>query len=114
MCYSECNALLPWNARMDADVPSIESSRSSMELPETSSGDRDQAGVSPGVYDIHSPRVPSVEEMTGLLQKALSCIPKELLLVNPDCGLKTRQREEAYPALENMVCAARNVRATIK
>jgi 5-methyltetrahydropteroyltriglutamate--homocysteine methyltransferase len=110
MCYSEFNAILPWIAKMDADVISIESSRSGMELLDAFTEFHYQADVGPGVYDIHSPRIPTVEEMTKLLKRALRDIPKEQLWVNPDCGLKTRQWEEAYPALENMVAAALKVR----
>jgi 5-methyltetrahydropteroyltriglutamate--homocysteine methyltransferase len=113
MCYSEFNAILPWIAAMDADVISIESSRSNMELLRAFSEFHYQAEVGPGVYDIHSPRIPDVEEMTELLHRALRHIPGEQLWVNPDCGLKTRQWEEAWPALENMVAAARQVRATL-
>lgn len=114
MCYSEFNAILPWIAKMDADVISIESSRSGMELLDAFTEFRYQAEVGPGVYDIHSPRIPTVEEMTELLKRALQHISKEQLWVNPDCGLKTRQWEEAYPSLENMVAAALKVRATIR
>jgi 5-methyltetrahydropteroyltriglutamate--homocysteine methyltransferase len=110
MCYSEFNAILPWIARMDADVLSVESSRSGMELLDAFAGFNYQAAVGPGVYDIHSPRIPGVEEMTELLQKALRHIARERLWVNPDCGLKTRQWEEAFPTLENMVAAALRVR----
>lgn len=114
MCYSEFNAILPWIARMDADVISIESSRSGMELLDAFTDFHYQAAVGPGVYDIHSPRIPSVEEMTALLKKALRHIAREQLWVNPDCGLKTRQWEEALPALENMVAAAVQVRETLQ
>lgn len=114
MCYSEFNAILPWIAEMDADVISIESSRSGMELLDAFAKFQYQAEIGPGVYDIHSPRIPTVEEMTGLLKRALQNIKKERLWVNPDCGLKTRQWEEAYPALENMVAAALKVRASLK
>ncbi|MDR2503468.1 MAG: 5-methyltetrahydropteroyltriglutamate--homocysteine S-methyltransferase [Deltaproteobacteria bacterium] len=110
MCYSEFNAILPWIAKMDADVISIESSRSGMELLDAFTEFKYQAQVGPGVYDIHSPRIPSVEEMVELLQRALRHISKEKLWVNPDCGLKTRQWEETYPSLENMVAAALRVR----
>ena len=68
----------------------------------------------PGVYDIHSPRIPSAEEMKDLLERALQYIPKEQLWVNPDCGLKTRQWDEAYPSLKNMVSAALAVRASLQ
>ncbi|MDR2574026.1 MAG: 5-methyltetrahydropteroyltriglutamate--homocysteine S-methyltransferase [Desulfovibrio sp.] len=111
MCYSEFNAILPWIAKMDADVISIESSRSGMKLLDAFTEFHYQAEIGPGVYDIHSPRIPTVEEMVELLRKALGHIPKERLWVNPDCGLKTRQWEEAYPALGNMVAAVLRVRA---
>lgn len=114
MCYSEFNAILPWIAQMDADVISIESSRSGMELLEAFTEFRYQGEVGPGVYDIHSPRIPGVEEMTDLLRRALRHIPKEQLWVNPDCGLKTRQWDEAYPSLENMVVAALRVRESLR
>ncbi|MDR1660505.1 MAG: 5-methyltetrahydropteroyltriglutamate--homocysteine S-methyltransferase [Desulfovibrio sp.] len=113
MCYSEFNAILPWIAKMDADVISIESSRSRMELLDAFSEFHYRGEVGPGVYDIHSPRIPSVEEVAELLRRALRHIPKERLWVNPDCGLKTRQWEEAYPALENMVAAALLVRESL-
>ena len=113
MCYSEFNAILPWIAKMDADVVSIESSRSKMELLDAFSHFHYEGSVGPGVYDIHSPRVPSEEEIEDLLKKALRFIPQEQLWVNPDCGLKTRKWEEAYPALENMVAAAAKIRAEL-
>jgi 5-methyltetrahydropteroyltriglutamate--homocysteine methyltransferase len=113
MCYSEFNAILAWIAKMNADVISIESSRSAMELLDAFTEFHYQAEVGPGVYDIHSPRIPTVEEITGLLHKALKYIAKEQLWVNPDCGLKTRQWEEAYPSLENLVTAARLVRESL-
>jgi 5-methyltetrahydropteroyltriglutamate--homocysteine methyltransferase len=114
MCYSEFNSILPWIARMDADVISIESSRSGMELLDAFTGFQYQAAVGPGIYDIHSPRVPAAEEMEQLLYKALRYIPKEQLWVNPDCGLKTRQWEEAYPALENMISATLQTRKRLQ
>lgn len=114
MCYSEFNAILGAIARMDADVISIESSRSGMELLEAFETFHYQAQVGPGVYDIHSPRIPTVEEIRDLIEKALKHISKEQLWINPDCGLKTRQWEEAYPSLEHMVRAAREVRETLK
>jgi 5-methyltetrahydropteroyltriglutamate--homocysteine methyltransferase len=110
MCYSEFNAILPWIAKMDADVISIESSRSGMELLDAFSGFHYQGEVGPGVYDIHSPRIPAADEITELLRRALRHIPKEQLWVNPDCGLKTRRWEEAWPSLNNMVAAARRLR----
>lgn len=113
MCYSEFNAIFPWIARMDADVISIESSRSRMRLLDAFAEFHYKGEVGPGVYDIHSPRVPTVDEMEKLLHRALQYVPKEQLWVNPDCGLKTRQWDEAWPALENMVAAALRVRESL-
>lgn len=110
MCYSEFNAILSRIAEMDADVISIESSRSGMELLEAFAAYHYPAAVGPGVYDIHSPRVPGEEEIEELLRKALVHIAREKLWGNPDCGLKTRTWDEAYPALRNMVAAARRLR----
>lgn len=113
MCYSEFNAILPWIAKMDADVISIESSRSRMELLDAFTRFDYRAAVGPGVYDIHSPRIPGEDEIVGLIRKALEHIPADRLWINPDCGLKTRRWEEAYPSLRNMVAAAKRVRATL-
>ena len=113
MCYSEFNAILPWIAQMDADVISIESSRSGMELLDAFDRFSYANEVGPGVYDIHSPRVPSTEELVELLHRALKHIPLERLWVNPDCGLKTRQWDEACLSLKNMVEAAEIVRASL-
>ena len=111
MCYSEFNAIVRWIARMDADVVSIEASRSNMDLLDAFSGFDYPNDIGPGVYDIHSPRVPTQKEIEGLLSKALRVIPPERLWVNPDCGLKTRDWPETLASLQNMVAAARNVRA---
>jgi 5-methyltetrahydropteroyltriglutamate--homocysteine methyltransferase len=111
MCYSEFNQIADWIAKMDADVISIEASRSRMELLkafETFSYPND---IGPGVYDIHSPRVPSVAEMVELLRRAAEVIPVERLWVNPDCGLKTRAWPETLASLKNMVAAAGELRA---
>ena len=113
MCYSEFNAILPAIARMDADVISIESSRSGMELLDAFTRFHYEGEVGPGVYDIHSPRIPTADEMVHLLRLALKHIDKSQLWVNPDCGLKTRRWEEAYPALENMVAATLRVRVEL-
>lgn len=110
MCYSEFNDIMPAIAAMDADVISIECSRSRMELLEAFKAFAYPNEIGPGVYDIHSPRIPTTEEMMDLLEKALALIPKERLWVNPDCGLKTRRTEEVKPALANMVAAARMLR----
>jgi 5-methyltetrahydropteroyltriglutamate--homocysteine methyltransferase len=111
MCYSEFNDILPAIAAMDADVITIETSRSQMELLDAFATFNYPNEIGPGVYDIHSPRVPSVEEMVGLMEKAVKVVPAERLWINPDCGLKTRKWAEVTPALENMVEAAKQVRA---
>lgn len=111
MCYSEFNEILPNVAAMDADVILIEAARSRMELLEAFGKFEYPNDVGPGIYDIHSPRVPSQTEMAALLKKAMEVIPTNRLWVTPDCGLKTRSWEEVKPSLTNMVCAARKLRA---
>ncbi|MCB9988113.1 MAG: 5-methyltetrahydropteroyltriglutamate--homocysteine S-methyltransferase [Rhodospirillales bacterium] len=111
MCYSEFNDMIEAIGAMDADVISIESSRSHMELLEAFETYHYPNEIGPGVYDIHSPRVPSVEEQVELLEAALSHIPAKQLWVNPDCGLKTRGWAEVEPSLKNMVDAAKAMRA---
>jgi 5-methyltetrahydropteroyltriglutamate--homocysteine methyltransferase len=113
MCYAEFNDILAAIQAMDADVISIESSRSQMELLRASGVHAYRNAIGPGVYDIHSPRIPDVGEMSELLRKALAVIPADLLWVNPDCGLKTRRWEEALPALRAMVSAAQIVRGEV-
>ena len=113
MCYSEFNDIFEAIASLDADVISIEASRSRMELLGAFDDFEYPNDIGPGVYDIHSPRVPSVEEIVELLQAALKHIKPERLWVNPDCGLKTRTWEEVEPALVNMVKAAEIVRASL-
>ncbi|MDR1483853.1 MAG: 5-methyltetrahydropteroyltriglutamate--homocysteine S-methyltransferase [Planctomycetaceae bacterium] len=110
MCYSEFNTIIRWIARMDSDVVSIESSRSEMKLLDAFQEFEYPNEIGPGVYDIHSPRVPSKDEIIGLLQKALQYVPKERLWVNPDCGLKTREWNETLQSLKNMVEAAKFLR----
>jgi 5-methyltetrahydropteroyltriglutamate--homocysteine methyltransferase len=107
MCYSEFNDIMPAVADMDADVISIETSRSNMELLAVFGDFAYPNAIGPGVWDIHSPRVPGVEEITALLRKAAEVIPVDRLWVNPDCGLKTRGWSEVEPAVRNMVAAAR-------
>ncbi|QRZ14299.1 5-methyltetrahydropteroyltriglutamate--homocysteine S-methyltransferase (plasmid) [Paracoccus methylovorus] len=110
MCYSEFNDIMPAIARMDADVISIETSRSDMELL-TAFGDFEYPNeIGPGVWDIHSPRVPPQEDMITLLRKAASVIASERLWVNPDCGLKTRDWAETEASLKNLVAAAKALR----
>jgi 5-methyltetrahydropteroyltriglutamate--homocysteine methyltransferase len=110
MCYCEFNEILDWIAAMDADVISIEASRSRMELLEAFRTFSYPNEIGPGVYDIHSPRVPSTQEMLELLRRAATVIPAERLWVNPDCGLKTRAWPEVMASLANMVEAARLAR----
>jgi 5-methyltetrahydropteroyltriglutamate--homocysteine methyltransferase len=111
MCYSEFGEMIEHIARLDADVLSIEASRSGMELLEAFR-DFDYPGeIGPGVYDIHSPRVPPVEELTGLLARAEERIGRDRLWVNPDCGLKTRGWTESRAALVHLVAAAHERRA---
>ena len=113
MCYSEFNEIIDSIAKMDADVISIEASRSKMELLDAFVNFQYPNEIGPGVYDIHSPRIPSQEEMEELLRKALEVIPAARLWVNPDCGLKTRGWAEVEPALKAMVRAAKTLRAEL-
>jgi 5-methyltetrahydropteroyltriglutamate--homocysteine methyltransferase len=113
MCYSEFNDIIEAIARMDADVITIETSRSDMELLDAFRGFQYPNDIGPGVYDIHSPNIPDSEQIRSLMVKAAERIPAERLWVNPDCGLKTRQWEEVIPALRNMVAAARELRESI-
>ncbi|AVO51352.1 5-methyltetrahydropteroyltriglutamate--homocysteine S-methyltransferase [Ectopseudomonas mendocina] len=113
MCYSEFNDVIESIAAMDADVITIETSRSDMELLEAFERFAYPNEIGPGVYDIHSPRVPDSAEMAGLLRKAARRIPLERLWVNPDCGLKTRAWPETEAALVNMVAAARQLRVEL-
>ncbi len=110
MCYSEFNDIIEAIARMDADVITIETSRSDMELLDAFRNFEYPNDIGPGVYDIHSPNVPEQSRIITLMEKAAERIPVERLWVNPDCGLKTRQWEEVRPALGAMVLAARELR----
>jgi 5-methyltetrahydropteroyltriglutamate--homocysteine methyltransferase len=111
MCYSEFNDIIDAIGAMDADVISIETSRSKMELLDAFKSYRYPNEIGPGVYDIHSPRVPEIGEMTNLLKLARQRLSDAQLWINPDCGLKTRKWEEVRPALVNMVAAARELRS---
>jgi 5-methyltetrahydropteroyltriglutamate--homocysteine methyltransferase len=113
MCYSEFNEVIESIAAMDADVITIETSRSDMELLDAFERFDYPNEIGPGVYDIHSPRVPDSSEMVRLLKKAAQRVPAERLWVNPDCGLKTRGWAETEAALVNMVAAARQLRAEL-
>lgn len=113
LCYSEFGEIIGAIADLDADVTSIEAARSHMEVLDDLNAAGFANSVGPGVYDIHSPRVPSTEEMAEKLRAALRAVPAERLWVNPDCGLKTRQPDEVTASLRNMVAAAHQVRAEI-
>lgn len=110
MCYSEFNDIIEHIALMDADVITIECSRSQMELLDAFAEFQYPNDIGPGVYDIHSPRVPNVREMDDLIKKAIKVVPAKQLWINPDCGLKTRGWDETKEALENMVKAAKELR----
>jgi len=110
MCYSEFNDIIESIAAMDADVISIETSRSNMELLDAFEQFQYPNDIGTGVYDIHSPNVPELDWMVGLMRKAAARLPAERLWVNPDCGLKTRGWPETEAALIRMVQAARVLR----
>ncbi|QKQ47607.1 MULTISPECIES: 5-methyltetrahydropteroyltriglutamate--homocysteine S-methyltransferase [Achromobacter] len=112
MCYSEFNDIIASIADMDADVITIETSRSDMELLDAFDDFNYPNEIGPGVYDIHSPNIPSQDHIVQLMKKAAERVPAERLWVNPDCGLKTRQWAEVIPALTNMVAAAKTLRAS--
>ncbi len=111
MCYSEFNDIISAIADMDADVITIETSRSDMELLDVFDEFQYPNEIGPGVYDIHSPNIPTVESMVSLMKKASQRIPAKRLWVNPDCGLKTRTWDEVRPALVNMVAASKQLSA---
>ena len=110
MCYSEFNNIIESVADLDADVITMETSRSNMELLEAFTEFKYPNEIGPGVYDIHSPNIPDVEQMTRLMRRAAQLVPAERLWVNPDCGLKTRGWDEVRPSLQNMVAAAKILR----
>jgi len=112
MCYSEFNDIIQAIAAMDADVITIETSRSDMELLDVFEDFNYPNAIGPGVYDIHSPNIPGQQEIVERMQKAAQRIPAGRLWINPDCGLKTRQWKEVLPALENMVKAAKTLRSS--
>ena len=110
MCYSEFTDIIPAIDDMDADVITFEASRSDLQILESLKANNFETEVGPGVYDIHSPRVPSVEEIVDALKKMLVWIDEDKLWVNPDCGLKTRGEEETKASLINMVEAAKIIK----
>lgn len=110
MCYSEFNDIIENIIAMDADVITIETSRSNMDLLDAFDHHEYPNDIGPGIYDIHSPNTPEIEQITQSVQKAAEKIPTERLWINPDCGLKTRRWEEVIPALKNMVASAHQLR----
>ncbi|WP_435673873.1 5-methyltetrahydropteroyltriglutamate--homocysteine S-methyltransferase [Mycolicibacter senuensis] len=113
LCYSEFGEVIGAIADLDADVTSIEAARSHMEVLDDLNAIGFSNGVGPGVYDIHSPRVPSTDEMATSLREALDAVPAQRLWVNPDCGLKTRKTDEVTASLANLVAAAKQARANV-
>jgi len=111
--YSAFNDIIDAIAALDADVISLENSRSGGELLEVFRQTSYDKEIGPGVYDIHSPRIPTVDEIEAMLRATLQVLPLANVWVNPDCGLKTRTWEEVIPALEHMVAAARQVRSSL-
>jgi 5-methyltetrahydropteroyltriglutamate--homocysteine methyltransferase len=113
MCYSEFGEIIGAISGLDADVASVEAARSRMELLDDLGAAGYEQGIGPGVWDIHSPRVPSLAEMTGALSLALQSVEAGRLWVNPDCGLKTRGYPETEAALRTMVAAAQELRGSL-
>lgn len=113
MCYSDFNDIIETIEAMDADVISIETARSGNTLLKIFKEHGYKKEIGPGVYDIHSPRIPSVEEIEKQIYSLLEVLPARQLWINPDCGLKTRRWEEVKQSLENMVKAAKKVRASL-
>lgn len=113
MCYSEFSDIIRSIDDMDADVISFEASRGKLEILDSLKESNFRTEAGPGVYDIHSPLVPSVEEIKARIRLILEKLPAEKVRVNPDCGLKTRREEEAFPSLRNLVEAAREIRAEL-
>ena len=113
MCYSNFNEIIIYIDQMDADVISIENSRSKGELLDVFKKYKYKKGIGPGVYDIHSPVVPTVPEIVNLINRSLKNLSPDQLWINPDCGLKTRGYKETVPSLKNMVDAAEIVRSKL-
>ena len=114
MCYSEFNDIIKDIDDMDADVISFEASRGDLVVLDAIHDAHFETEAGPGVYDIHSPRIPGVEEITRRIREILAKIDADKVWINPDCGLKTRGDAETWPSLENMVEAARAIRAELE
>ncbi len=113
MCYSEFSDIIKYIDEMDADVITFEASRSDLTIIDTLKENGFKTEVGPGVYDIHSPRIPSASEIKEIILEILKKIPKEKLWINPDCGLKTREYKEVVPSLENLVSAVKEIRRSL-
>ncbi len=113
MCYSEFGDIIQAIDNLDADVISFEASRSDLSLIDQLVAADFQTEVGPGVYDIHSPRIPSVEELEEIIKRIIAKLPAAKVWINPDCGLKTRSEKEAFEAVTNMVEAAKKVRSSL-
>lgn len=113
MCYSEFRDILPWIDAMDADVISFEAARSGLSLLESLKVEGFGAQIGPGVYDIHSPVIPKTSAIKERIESILKVLPVSSVWINPDCGLKTRKNEECLPSLANMMCAVKEVRASL-
>jgi 5-methyltetrahydropteroyltriglutamate--homocysteine methyltransferase len=113
LCYSEFGDVLPAIDALDADVTSLEASRSHMEVLGDLRASGYDRGIGPGVWDIHSPRVPQLDEITHALRRAMAVVPADRLWVNPDCGLKTRQYDEVRRSLAELVAAATALRTSL-
>ena len=111
MCYAEFNEIIEAIEALDADVISVENSRSHAELLQAFTDHKYERHIGPGVYDVHSAQVPDTEDMVEMLRRTSAVLPEEQIWVNPDCGLKTRGNEEVWPSLKNMVDAAKEIRA---
>lgn len=113
MCYSEFQDIIKDIDAMDADVISFEASRSSLAILEAIKESEFETAVGPGVYDIHSPRIPSEEEIVSAIHLILKTVAAHKMWVNPDCGLKTRSNYETVPSLKNLVAAAKKIRSKL-
>jgi 5-methyltetrahydropteroyltriglutamate--homocysteine methyltransferase len=113
MCYAELGDIVDVLDELDVDVLSFEAARSDMAVVDVLQRASYQGGAGPGIYDVHSPRVPEVAALEGLLRRALKGIGPDRLWVNPDCGLKTRRYDQVIPALDHMVAASRRLRAEV-
>jgi 5-methyltetrahydropteroyltriglutamate--homocysteine methyltransferase len=114
MCYAQLGDIMDALGELDVDVVSLEAARSGMALAADLKAADYQGGVGPGVYDVHTPGIPTIASIEVLLRRAVEALGSDRVWVNPDCGLKTRQYDQVVPALEHMVAAARKLRAELE